>query len=167
MEIRAHLNEEELIEALGNPGRGLVAHLDSCDSCRREVGRFRRALDAGLLEAAPPEDFWQRQRTAIRERIAVAGEARSRRAPRLAWAALAATIALGTLWMNDSEKPVRQPQSQIQVDDQELMIAVEHAVQSDVPEALEPASLLAEEISQAEGNHTNSQAQKREAVHAN
>jgi hypothetical protein len=80
---------------------------------------------------------------------------------------LAATIALGTLWMNDSEKPVRQPQSQIQVDDQELMIAVEHAVQSDVPEALEPASLLAKEISQADGNRTNSRGQKREAVNEN
>jgi hypothetical protein len=167
MEIRAHLNEEELVEALGNPGKGLVAHLDSCDSCRKEVGRLRRALNAGLLEATPPEDFWQRQRDAIRERIAVAEEGRVQRVPRLAWAALAATVALGTLWMSDSGRPVRTQQSQIQVDDQELMIAVEHAVQSDVPEALEPASLLAQEISQADGNRTNSRGQKREAVNEN
>jgi hypothetical protein len=167
MEIRAHLTDEELAEAVSNPGKGLVAHLDVCDSCRMEVGRLRRALDAGLLEAAPPEDFWQRQRNVIQDRVAVAEQPRGRRVTPLAWAALAATIAFGTLWLNDSEKPVHPQQSQIQVDDQELMIAVERAVQSDVPEALEPASLLAQEIGQAHTTHSNSQAHPTEAVDAN
>ena len=165
MEMRAHLTDAELIEAVRNPGKGLVAHLDACDPCRMEVGRLRRALDAGLLEA-PTEDFWHRQRAAIHERIEVAREARIHRIPRLAWAVLAATVLLGTLWMNDGEKPV-VPQRQFHVDDQELMIAVEHAMQSDVPEALEPAALLAEEIGQSSATRSNSQAHSREAVDEN
>ena len=165
MEIRAHLTDEELTEAVSNPGRGLVAHLDVCDSCRMEVGRLRRALDAGLLGTVPSEDFWQRQRAAIQERIVVAREARRQRTPRLAWAALAATILLGTLWMNDAEKPAASPQ--VQIDDQELMIAVDHAMQSDVPEALEPASLLAQEISQSDGAQSNSRTHSKEAVNEN
>lgn len=166
MEIRAHLTDEELTEAVRNPGRGLVAHLDACDLCRLEVGRLRRALDKGFVEAALTEDFWHRQRAAIQGRIEVAREARAHRTPRLAWAALAATVLLGTLWMNDSERPIVS-QQQVHVDDQELMIAVEHAMQSDVPEALEPASLLAEEIGQSSANRSNSQTRSREAVDEN
>ncbi len=167
MEIRAHLTNEELTEAVRNPGRGLVAHLDVCDSCRKEVGRLRRALDTGLVEAAPSEHFWRQQRAAIQERIEVVREARRQRTPRLAWAALAATVLLGTLWMNDSEKPVMQQHQQVQVDDQELMIAVDHAMQSDVPEALEPASLLAQEIGQADGTQSNARTHSKEAVDEN
>ncbi len=166
MEIRAHLTDEELTEAVSNPGRGLVAHLDVCDSCRMEVGRLRRVLDAGPPGAAPAEDFWQRQRAAIHERIEAAREVHRPRTPRLAWAALAATVLLGTLWMNDSERPTI-PQQQVQVDDQELMIAVDHAMQSDVPEALAPASLLAEEIGQSNATRSNSQVHSREAVDEN
>jgi len=166
MEIRAHLTDEELTETMSNPSRGLLAHLDVCDSCRMEVGRLRRALDAGLLEAVPSEDFWQRQGAAIQERIEVMRETRRQRAPRLAWAALAATVLLGTLWMNDSEKPVMQQHQQVRVDDQELMIAVDHAMQSDVPEALEPASVLAEEIASG-GTQSNSRTHTKEEVHEN
>ena len=165
MEIRAHLTDDELTEAVSNPGRGLAAHLDVCDSCRMEVGRLRRALDAGLPEAVPSEDFWQRQRAAIQQRIEVVREARRQRAPRLAWAALAATVLLGTLWMNDSEKPVTH--QSVQIDDQELMIAVDHAMQSDVPEALEPASLLAQEMDQSSGTQSSSRSHSKEAVDEN
>ena len=164
MEIRAHLTDDELTEAVRNPGRGLVAHLDVCDSCRTEVGRLRRALE-GLLDATPSEDFWRRQRSAIQGRIELALEARSHRTPRLDWAAVAATVLLGTLLMNDGEKPVTP--HQVQIDDQELMIAVDHAMQSNVPEALEPASLLAQEIGQSDAKHSNSQAHSREAVNEN
>jgi hypothetical protein len=166
MEIRAHLSDEELMEALGSPGKGLVAHLDVCDSCRMEVGRLRQALDAEVLEIPLSEDFWGQQRTAIQKRIEVLSETRRHRPPRMAWAALAATILLGTLWMNDSEKPV-MPQHQIQVDDQELMIAVERTMQTNVPEALEPASLLAQEMSQPSGTHSNSQGSSRENLNEN
>jgi hypothetical protein len=169
MEINAHLNDAEMAEALLNPGRGLVAHLDVCDSCRMEVGRLRRALDAESLKAAPPEDFWQQQRTRIWQRITTQQQAPARRTPNFAWAALAAMVALGSLWVSDSPKPVapKPAQSQIQIDDEELMMAVEHAVQSNVPEALEPASLLAQEITQNRGTHSNSQARQRETLDEN
>jgi hypothetical protein len=44
--------------------------------------------------------------------------------------------------------------------DQELLVAVEQAVQSGVPDALAPASLLSEEISQAA--QTSSQVRHKE-----
>ena len=41
------------------------------------------------------------------------------------------------------------------VSDQELMIAVEQAVQTDVPDALAPAALLADEISNSQSSSTS------------
>ena len=162
MEIRAHLTDREFEEALVNPGKGLVAHLDRCDACRAEVGQLRRALDAARLDPLPAENFWLQQRATIRCQIAAVQQRQGRRVPRLAWAALAATVALGSVWISDNHKPVAI-ESPPKVDpDQELMMAVEHAMQSDVPEALEPASLLAEEIIQGRGNDSNSASHTKE-----
>lgn len=167
MEIKAHLTNEELTQALANPGRALLAHLDLCDSCRSEVARLRRTLDEEHAATVPPEEFWQQQRTSIWQRIRTAESAPVRRVPRLAWAALVAMLALGGLWMSDARIPVANTptQTRTQIDDNELMMAVEHVSQTDLPEALEPASLLAREMSVSASART--QVQKPEAVHEN
>jgi len=167
MEIRAHLSDAELMEALSNPGRGLLAHLDVCEPCRTEVGRLRRALDAGLLDSAPPEHFWERQRLEIAGRVPGLQQAQARAVPKLAWAALAAILAVGTLWINYSGRPPQPQASPVQVDDQELMLAVERTMQTDVPEALAPASLLEDEGLQPTTSNSTSQVHHGGNLHEN
>lgn len=166
MEIRAHLTDEELAQALTSPGKALLAHLDLCDDCRSEVERLRRVLERQSAESNPPQEFWQQQRMRIWQRIQ-AKESSPARAPHLAWAALAAMLALGGLWISDARTPEQTAPvtSHSQIDDDELMVAVERIGQTDMPEALEPASLLAREMSK--GTKPRTQVQRTEGVHEN
>jgi len=90
-----------------------------------------------------PDLFWQRQAAAIRSRIAVE-EASKRPLTGFVWAAaLSLALLLGML-LSLRSAPVR---SVAQTDpDHDLLVAVEHAVNNEGPEALEPAALLADEI---------------------
>jgi hypothetical protein len=89
-----------------------------------------------------PDSFWQRQAAQIRVRIAA-----SERQPAWtarAWASALALILLGILLLNRGSVP--QASRSDNDSDQELFLAVEQAVHSDVPEALAPAAMLADEI---------------------
>ena len=90
--------------------------------------------------AARPEAFWQFQRRAIAAR---------RRPwwaqPRLVWAM--AFLVLTAAWLNHSAQPRRDV---AQTDpDQMLMTDIERSVRREVPRALEPATLLTEEMDRA------------------
>ena len=167
MEITAHLTDEELAQALTSPAEALLIHLDLCDDCRSEVGRLRGALEREGAESDPAQEFWQQQRMQIWQRIQRMEPSPVRQAPHLAWAALAAMLALGGLWISDARTPVQTVpvSSHLQIDDDALMVAVERIGQTDMPEALEPASLLAREMS--EGTKPRTQVQKTEGVHEN
>ena len=91
-----------------------------------------------------PDAFWERQRTEIRKRIATMPERPSARIVS-GWAGAFALVLLAILLLQASPAP-RPSRSQIDPD-QELLVAVEQTVQSGVPQALEPAAMLAEEIS--------------------
>jgi hypothetical protein len=75
--------------------------------------------------------------------------------PKLAWAALAATIAIAVSLMlpTHTEKKV-EPQAQLaqeaaEISDHDLMLAIERSMNQGVPSSLAPASLLAYEMNQA------------------
>ncbi len=122
-----------------------------------EINQHHRAggVDSdSLLNALPgavrdvtnqPDAFWTRQRAAIRSRIAVE-QASHQPAKGLVLATALALILVVTTVLKTSAPP---PMLQAQTDpDQELLLAVEQAVYSDVPEALAPATILAEEMTQ-------------------
>jgi hypothetical protein len=165
--MNSHLNDADMAELLMAP-HGLSPHLKQCAACRTEVEGLRRAMN-GLVVAASerPAEFWQRQRSAIREQ---AGSAQRRLAaplPTLAWAAAAAVIAVASLLVGVTPSP---PPPSAQTDpDHELLLDVERMLQSDVPQALAPAALLAQEISRQEisQNRTNpiSSVHKKEIRH--
>ena len=95
-----------------------------------------------------PDTFWQSQEAAIQTRIAsrTEGSLFSMRALAQACALTLLLVALALLRTGPSHLTV-PAQTQFEPDpDQELLVAIEQAVQSDGPASLEPAALLAEQI---------------------
>ncbi len=111
-----------------------------------ESDSLLNALPGAILTATDqPDAFWIRQRAAIRSRIAIE-QASRRPAKAFVLATALALILLVTAVLKTSVPP---PGPRAQADpDQELLVAVEQAVHSDVPEALAPATILADEITQ-------------------
>ncbi len=135
MLLTRHLNHEELSQMI----------FDS------DQQRLRQTL-AALPEWAQaltqhPDGFWERQRTDIRKRITSVSQRKSTQTV-TAWAGALAIVLLAIFLLSDSSVP--RPSSAQNDPDQELLVAVEQSVQSGVPQALEPAAMLAEEISSSQ-----------------
>lgn len=144
MEIIRHLSADELAEFMSDPTKGLGTHLELCDACLDEVARLREMARALRAAAVEPEAFWRTQQAEIRAKLPVVGPGRT--VPRLAWAALAAVVALAAALVSGGSPA---PERTAKVDaDHELLVEVERIMQSDGPAALEPASYLVGEISQ-------------------
>jgi hypothetical protein len=146
MQLIRHLNDEELAELL-------------LEGDQRELQRTLGALPEWLRSSTQqPEWFWQKQQAKIRGRIAA-----SRRA---VWHVLTASacalalLVLAVFLLRGGRVPA-PPAPIAQTDsDQELMIAIEQDVQTSVPEALAPATLLADEISNSQGTSTSNHPSK-------
>lgn len=96
-----------------------------------------------------PQYFWKRQQAGIRSRIAVE-EASKRPLTGFVWATVLGLALLAGVVLNTATKaPPVQQQVQVASEDDELLVQVEQRVQSNVPEALAPAALLANDISSA------------------
>jgi hypothetical protein len=135
----------------------------TCDEVLTEFSRRMSSLpDSARILTEQPEAFWTRQRAAIRSRIAVEQASRRPLKPVILASALSLIILAGLL-LRMSSAPVRvaEPQND---PDQQLLISVEQAIQSNGPDALAPAGLLAEEISSAQ---SKSQQLSKENPHAN
>ena len=146
--MNSHLNDADMAELLMAPD-SISPHLRECAACRSEVERLRRTMDELAVAASErPAEFWQRQRLAIREQTAMAQRRLASPPPILAWAGAAAVIAVASLLVGVTPSPA--PPSAQTDRDHELLLDVERMVQSDVPQALAPAALLAQEISQQE-----------------
>lgn len=142
-------------------------HLSHCEDCRNQWNRLHNLVN-GLASSAQsvtdqPEVFWDRQRLSIRRQIANAPQT-SIRPVRLAWAALFALLLIASLLLKTGSRvPVQQsaPDS-----DRELLVQVQQALDGDVPQALQPASLIADEIYQAAQPQSKSSS-KEKSEHEN
>ena len=104
----------------------------------RHLTAFAEAVRA---EAERPEGFWRAQRSAIAGRIQ---DSQRRASLRLAWAGSLALVVIAASLLTQAPAPVA---SAAQNDpDHDLLVGVERAVRRPVPQALEPARLLAQEI---------------------
>ncbi len=165
--IRKHLSDQQWGDLLA-PHDASDEHLAECARCRLEVEKVR-----GFVNVLPewsrsagdhPDIFWERQRLAIRSRIAQEPKA-GKRATRLAWVTALALILLASLILKTgSRMPVQRAQAD---SEQELLVAVEDALDGYVPEALQPASLLTEEMEQALQPNSNLRDSKEKKNHAN
>jgi predicted anti-sigma-YlaC factor YlaD len=145
------LSDEQLAEELTNPFAADAAaceHLAACPACREEYESLRRGLaryrEEARAAAERPESFWLRQRTTLATRNA--GRPASRR---LSWAAVAAVVVLTAVLLIEKTPP-QQPTPAADPD-HALLVDVEHSVRRQVPRALEPAALLAQEVSRSTG----------------
>jgi hypothetical protein len=127
-----------------------------------------QAVDAALVRlttfaheaSEQPSHFWLRQRAAIRSRIAIK-EASKKPWKGLLWlAGVAVLLLVSLITMNRSVMPAPQ---NVTDPDQELLMTVERTVQSGGPDALEPAALLAQEISNAESESSTRSKEKANA----
>jgi len=154
---------EELAKVfLTNASRRPVPQIDGladseCQQLERTLYEFG---EAARNAAERPDEFWQRQRAAIWAR----GPAEGRRAVNRTIAALAGVAALtllGAALLASGSPPAATP-TLVQTDaDHELLLAVEHDVQSEVPDALQPAALLAQEMNDGMQSHSvNSRSSK-------
>jgi len=134
---------------------------------------IKQALDAWResadKQAERPDWFWARQRTRIESRL---NEPKLKRLPRLAWAGIAATVALGVALIvpgtqgpqpghPDNAGVVQVQPTTPAPTDHELMQQLEATMNSGVPDALQPASALAQEMEQAYTAGTSSKVKER------
>lgn len=131
MQFMRQLNDDELTDLL-------------LESDERELLPLIDTLPASLRSASEkPEWFWQRQQASIRGHVA---QRRDWTRPALTWAATMALFVLAIVLLRGGT-PAAPVVQKARVDpDQELLVAVEQAVHSDVPDSLEPAMVLANEI---------------------
>ena len=98
-----------------------------------------------------PGYFWQRQQAAIRSRIAIA-QASRQPLKGFVWASVLALCLLAGLVLKLRPASAPLPQADVmplQNEEDDVMTVVEETVGRNVPEALAPAALLAEDISSA------------------
>jgi hypothetical protein len=132
VQLTRHLGNEELREMI-------------FDRDQQRLQQTLRALPERARAATEhPAAFWERQQAEIRKRIAAMPEGSSWQ-PVTAWAGAFAVVVLAILLLHNGPQP--RPSRAESDPDQELLVAVEQTVQSGVPQALEPAAMLAEEIS--------------------
>jgi hypothetical protein len=167
MEITPHLSESELAEFISDPTLGLGTHLEFCDSCLNEVARLRETAAAMKAITDEPQEFWHRQRTAIRTQIASAPAQPASHVRGLAWVPALAVLVLAGLLLSGGSPPPPAIEAGKPVDpDHELLLAVERVMQSNGPEALEPATYFVQEIKQGVNPKRNS-IRNQETSHAN
>jgi hypothetical protein len=111
----------------------------------RQFGDLPDALRSAVQR---PDIFWQCQQAAIQTRIASGSEGALFSMRGLTQACALALLLIALALLKTGPSPVTVPaQNQFSADpDQELLVAIEQAVQSDGPVSLEPAALLAEQI---------------------
>jgi hypothetical protein len=168
MELNPHVSEAELAEFMSVSSRGLGTHLEICDSCLNEVARLREAASGMRATADRPQEFWEHQRAAIRNQIAVIPVKPTPISRRLAWAPVFALVILTGLLLTggNSAPPPVVPQAVVDPD-HELLLAVEQVMHSNGPDALEPATYFIEQISQPSSTNNSSTIRTQERHNAN
>lgn len=154
--MKEHLSDEQFSAAVLYEGdESTRNHAAACTACGEEIRAFQDALGVWVEEivaAEPAESFWQRQREAIGARVSET--ARLRPWKRLLWATAAVVVVLlATVLV--SRRPAPSPaHARLDPDDQ-LLLSVQQSIQSDLPQALQPAALLTQEMDRAAQTGTN------------
>jgi hypothetical protein len=119
-------------------------------------------------EAERPDWFWARQRALLSSQVQ---QPKAKRMPALAWAGIAAPVALGvalavpgdkqSVEVATDETPQVGQVREVPMTDPELMRQLEQTMNSRVPEALQPANALAQEMEQSYSGESTSKVKER------
>ena len=139
-----HLSEDQTTEwALGTSDEHVFRHLETCAACAREADELRSALagfrDAVHTTAGRDASFWKSQQLAVSERLSTQDWYP------LHWAWVVAMVVVLITAILLIRTP-NVPKNRVSEDaDNALLQAVQRDLSREVPEALAPAVLIAEE----------------------
>ena len=139
-----HLSEDQITEwALGTSDEYVLRHLDTCAACSREAEELRSALtgfrDAVHATARRDLSFWRSQQLVVRRRLL----AQDWYPLHWAWVlAMVVVLITAILLTRAPSVPKNYPSEDA---DNALLQAVQRDLSRDVPQALAPAVLIAEE----------------------
>ncbi len=145
--VNSHLSEDQIAEwALGASDEYVLRHLETCAACFREAEELRSALtgfrEAVHTTARRDPSFWRNQQLAVRERLS------TKDWYPLHWGwvvAMVAVLITAILLARTPNAPKNFPSEDA---DNALLQAVQGDLNRDVPQALAPAVLIAEERSE-------------------
>jgi len=143
-QVNNHLSEDQITErVLGTRDEYVLRHLETCEACSVEAEELRSAISSfhDSVHASAQRDwsFWKKQQLAIHERLS----AREWYPLHWAWAAAMIMVLIAAIFLT---RPPKAPQNSASEDaDNALLQEVQRDVGRDVPQALAPAVLIAEE----------------------
>jgi hypothetical protein len=131
-------------------------HRAHCSICRTEHERLESALadfrELSRTAAERPEYFWDRQRLAIHGRLKPSHATRRYRAIWI-WATAAALVVVLVLILNPNHTQSVVPDFAAG-HDQELLVGIERSLNRELPQALQPVSILTQELDNAASRST-------------
>lgn len=175
--ISIHLSDQELTAAaLGQRDRRAANHLQICGDCQQHVEMYRERM-ADLRQdvcysAGRSAIDWGRQSRAIQQGILVAQvrQTQGRTTGFVLAASVLAVVLVAFLFLGFHNPPASNPAAQptVEISDSALLNDVEDQLDGDLPEALQPASLLVGEMGGIDSgsgatSHNNSHARMRSA----
>ena len=170
MAIDKQSHDDRILESLISRSISAEDHVLTCAPCRSErnllAASIRAFSDSARETSDHPTHFWTRQTAQIHSQIASTRSSGIgfgyRMSSALAALAIAALILL-------QRGPVPQPEPRLAIgsaSDHELLLEVERALQRDTPAALEPVTLLVDDIS-ASTSESAASFSKEQSHHAN
>ena len=148
-----HLREDQIAEwALGTRDEYVLSHLETCAACSCEAQELRSTLagfhDAVHATSRRDQSFWKNQQLAVRERLST----RDWYPLHWAWVLAMVVVLITAIFLTRAPSvPKNYPSEDA---DNALLQAVQGDLNRDVPQALAPAVLIAEERNEILGNHT-------------
>ena len=170
MAIDNNPNDDRILESL--IGRSIPAedHLLACASCRSERNLVAASVSAFTVSVHEmsdhPAHFWTRQSAEIHSKVSSAQSSGMWFGYRMT-SALAALAIAAFLLLQRAPSPRPEPQVVTgSGSDHELLLEVERALQRDTPAALEPVTLVVEDIGRTTSNSAP-RFSKEQSRHAN
>ena len=159
MALSHNSHDNRVLEALTCRSVPAEDHLLACASCRAERAELEASLSIFSVAAREateqPGHFWTRQAAQIHSNIAAAPQRRLSFGSRMA-SALALLGLFAFLLVRAAPAPKTSISQASPHSDHELLLAVEQALQRDTPAALEPVTLLVEDMTRTNSSDTPS-----------
>jgi len=142
--VNSHLSEDQITGwVLGTCDDSVLRHLEACRGCSVEAEELRSALsgfrDALQATAQRDETFWRNQQVAFRDRAS----ARDWYPMHWAWLVAMVMVLITAIFLTRTPNTLRNNPSDDA--DNALLNAVQGDLSREVPQALAPAVLIAEE----------------------
>jgi hypothetical protein len=154
--VNNHLSEDQITESvLGTNDELVLRHREACEACSVEAEELRSTVsnfrDSVHVAAQRDQSFWRNQELAIRERLS----ARDWYPLHWGWAVAMVMVLISAVFLT---RPPNPPQNSASEDaDKALLQEVQGDLGREVPQALAPAVLIAEERDGILTNRVNQQ----------